>query len=173
MESKVTGGEEENGERQKVERLVEKLKNYTTKNNNNGDGPSTPVHVSFSSSKFYSPPDVVSSRKLAAAFWEFHHYYYYYQEDHRSFFSPPPAAAAKMHRRQQRHGKAVVKENGLDLSQFLRDPSPDHQVSLPFLLQLIGLYLVSSSCYSVLAFLAQVILDLIRVGSIVKDKRLN
>ncbi|CAE6202632.1 unnamed protein product [Arabidopsis arenosa] len=30
--------------------------------------------------------------------------------------------------RRQRHGKAVaVKENGLDLSQFLRDPSPDHQ----------------------------------------------
>ncbi|KAJ0260631.1 Uncharacterized protein HA466_0068090 [Hirschfeldia incana] len=121
MEGKV---EEENGERQKVERLVEKLKNYTTKSNN---GPSTPVHVSFSSSKFYSPSsDVVSSRKLAAAFWEFHHYYY--REDHRSFFSPPAAAAAaKMHRRQQRHGKAVVKENGLDLSQFLRDPSPDHQ----------------------------------------------
>ncbi|KAF2603229.1 hypothetical protein F2Q70_00027447 [Brassica cretica] len=127
MESKVTGGEEERGERQKVERLVEKLKNYTTttKNNNNGDGPSTPVHVSFSgSSKLFSPSDVVSSRKLAAAFWEFHHYYCYQEED-RSFFSPPPAAA-EMHRR-QRHGKAVVKENGLDLSQFLRDPSPDHQ----------------------------------------------
>ncbi|KAL0741623.1 hypothetical protein Bca4012_083136 [Brassica carinata] len=121
MESKR---EEENGERQKVERLVEKLKNYTTKSNN---GPSTPVHVSFSS-KFCSPSDVVSSRKLAAAFWEFHHY----QKEDRSFCSPP--AAAKMHRvangtsnRRQRHGKAVVKENGLDLSQFLRDPSPDHQ----------------------------------------------
>ncbi|RID65995.1 hypothetical protein BRARA_D01161 [Brassica rapa] len=127
MESKVTGEEEERGERQKVERLVEKLKNYTTttKNNNNGDGPSTPVHVSFSgSSKLFSPSDVVSSRKLAAAFWEFYHYYCYQEED-RSFFSPPPAAA-EMHRR-QRHGKAVVKENGLDLSQFLRDPSPDHQ----------------------------------------------
>ncbi|KAL0898137.1 hypothetical protein Bca101_082098 [Brassica carinata] len=123
MESKR---EEENGERQKVERLVEKLKNYTTKSNN---GPSTPVHVSFSS-KFCSPSDVVSSRKLAAAFWEFHHY----QKEDRSFCSPP--AAAKMHRvangtsnRRQRHGKAVVKENGLDLSQFLRDPSPDHQVA--------------------------------------------
>ncbi|KAF8092538.1 hypothetical protein N665_0412s0032 [Sinapis alba] len=118
MESKV---EEENGERQKVERLVEKLKNYTTKKNNNNNGPSTPVHVSFSNPNLSSPSDVVSSRKLAAAFWEFHHYY---QEDHQSFCSPPPAA--KMHRR-QRHGKVVVKENGLDLSQFLRDPSPDHQ----------------------------------------------
>ncbi|KFK32999.1 hypothetical protein AALP_AA6G316700 [Arabis alpina] len=28
--------------------------------------------------------------------------------------------------RRQRHGKATVKENGLDFSQFLRDPSPDH-----------------------------------------------
>ncbi|CAH2080217.1 unnamed protein product [Thlaspi arvense] len=126
MESKVRGEEEEDGERQKVERLVEKLKRHI--NNRNNKGPSTPAHVSFSpnlSSKF--SPSIVSSRKLVAAFWEFHHYY-----EHHSF----SFAAAKMHRggngfagtnnRRQRHGKAVVKENGLDLSQFLRDPSPDH-----------------------------------------------
>ncbi|CAA7028339.1 unnamed protein product [Microthlaspi erraticum] len=125
MESKVRGEEEEDGERRKVERLVEKLKNI----NRNKKRPSTPAHVSFVtnlSSKF--SPSIVSSRKLAAAFWEFHHYY----ED-RSFSS------GKMHHRggngfagasnhRQRNGKAVaVKENGLDLSQFLRDPSPDHQ----------------------------------------------
>lgn len=143
MESKVRGDEEDDGERQKVERLVEKLNNI----NRNNKRPSTRAHVSFVpnlSSKF--SPSIVSSRKLAAAFWEFHHYY----ED-RSFSS----SAGKMHRggngfagasnRRQRHGKAVaVKENGLDLSQFLRDPSPDHQVSiLGFLRQFIGLVLDS------------------------------
>lgn len=121
MESKVRGEEEE---RQKVERLVEKLKNHI---NNRS---STPAHISFVPNSI-----VVSSRKLAAAFWEFHQYHY--QED-CSYLS---SASARMHRgangfagasnRRQRHGKAVaVKENGLDLSQFLRDPSPDHQVSL-------------------------------------------
>ncbi|CAH8277809.1 unnamed protein product [Arabidopsis lyrata] len=118
MESKVRGEEEE---RQKVERLVEKLKNHI---NNRS---STPAHISFVPNSI-----VVSSRKLAAAFWEFHQYHY--QED-CSYLS---SASARMHRgangfagasnRRQRHGKAVaVKENGLDLSQFLRDPSPDHQ----------------------------------------------
>ncbi|KAG7544149.1 hypothetical protein ISN45_Aa07g040110 [Arabidopsis thaliana x Arabidopsis arenosa] len=118
MESKVRREEEE---RQKVERLVEKLKNHI---NNRS---STPAHISFVPNSI-----VVSSRKLAAAFWEFHQYHY--QED-CSFLS---SASARMHRgangfagasnRRQRHGKAVaVKENGLDLSQFLRDPSPDHQ----------------------------------------------
>ncbi|CAL9223926.1 unnamed protein product [Arabidopsis halleri] len=118
MESKVRGEEEE---RQKVERLVEKLKNHI---NNRS---STPAHISFVPNSI-----VVSSRKLAAAFWEFHQYHY--KED-CSFLS---SASARMHRgangfagasnRRQRHGKAVaVKENGLDLSQFLRDPSPDHQ----------------------------------------------
>ncbi|XP_024014761.1 uncharacterized protein At5g41620 isoform X1 [Eutrema salsugineum] len=131
MESKVTRGEEENGERQKVERLVEKLKNRNN-SRNKGHRPSTPAHVSLLPNLFSKlSPSIVSSRKLAAAFWEFHQYY----ED-RSFLSSP---AAKMHRgandfagtsnRRQRHGKAVaaIKENGLDLSQFLRDPSPDHQ----------------------------------------------
>ncbi|KAL1195570.1 hypothetical protein V5N11_013571 [Cardamine amara subsp. amara] len=119
MESKVRGNEEEDGKRQKVEKLVEKLRNY-----NRNNRPSTPAHVSF------VPNSIVSSRKLAAAFWEFHHYF----EEDCSFSS----SSAKMHRgvngfagasnRRQRHGKAVVKENGLDFSQFLRDPpSPDHQ----------------------------------------------
>lgn len=122
MESK----EEEDEERQKVERLVEKLKNHNNRNNQ----PLTPVHVSFVPNNLSS-----SSRKLAAAFWEFHHYY----ED-RSFSS----YASKMHRgansfagssnRRQRHGKATVKENGLDLSQFLRDPSPDHHHQVSVLL---------------------------------------
>lgn len=128
MGSKVRGEEEDGEIRQKVERLVEKLKNH-----NNYNQPLTPVHVSF------VPPNnnlssSSSSRKLAAAYWEFHHYY-----QDRSFSS---SYAAKMHRgansfagnnnRRQRHGKATVKENGLDFTQFLRDPSPDHhhQVSL-------------------------------------------
>lgn len=121
MESKVRVEEEE---RQKVERLVEKLKNHNNRS-------STPVHISFVPNSI-----LVSSRKLAAAFWEFHQYHY--EEEDCSYFS---ASSAKMHRgangfsgtsnRRQRHGKAVaVKENGLDLSQFLRDPSPDHQVLL-------------------------------------------
>ncbi|CAD5333670.1 unnamed protein product [Arabidopsis thaliana] len=121
MESKVRGEEE----RQKVERLVEKLKIH---NNNRS---STPAHISFVPNSI-----VVSSRKLAAAFWEFHQYHYKDEED--CSYSYLSSASAKMHRgangfagassRRQRHGKAVaVKENGLDLSQFLRDPSPDHQ----------------------------------------------
>jgi len=56
MKSKVRGEEE----RQKVERLVEKLKIH---NNNRS---STPAHISFIPNSI-----VVSSRKLAAAFWEF------------------------------------------------------------------------------------------------------
>lgn len=126
MESKVRGEEE----RQKVERLVEKLKVH----NNNNNRSSTPAHISFVPNSI-----VVSSRKLAAAFWEFHQYHYKDEED--CSYSYLSSASAKMHRgpngfagassRRQRHGKAVaVKENGLDLSQFLRDPSPDHQVFL-------------------------------------------
>ncbi|EOA16082.1 hypothetical protein CARUB_v10004213mg [Capsella rubella] len=124
MESKVrgVGVVEEEAERQKVERLVKKLKNHKTRINPS----STPVRVSFLLPK----STLVSSRKLAAAFWEFHHYQYH--------SASSSSSAKRMHRgangfaggtsnRRQRHGKAVVKENGLDFSQFLRDPSPDHQ----------------------------------------------
>ncbi|CAN8272816.1 unnamed protein product [Cochlearia groenlandica] len=60
-------------------------------------------------------------KKLAAAFWHFHHYF-----DHRDSSSSPPPPP------NMRHGKAaVVKENGLDFSHLLRDPSPPHHRHKP------------------------------------------
>ncbi|XP_010436114.1 PREDICTED: uncharacterized protein At5g41620 isoform X1 [Camelina sativa] len=123
MESKVRRGRavvEKEVERQKVERLVEKLKNHNHRINPSS---STPVHVSFIPSSAFV---VSSSRKLAAAFWEFHHYHSASSSADIMHRGANGFAGASNNRR-QRHGKAVVKENGLDLSQFLRDPSPDHQ----------------------------------------------
>lgn len=120
------GGEEEEG--QKGKRLIEKLRRRAVfgavGHRSVFRRPSTPAHISFdpnnpsSSSKF--PP---SSRKLAASLWEF---YQYYDQDHHHEIPPPPSA--KMHRapygsadtsnRRLRHGhgKAVVRDNGLDLT---------------------------------------------------------
>lgn len=114
------GGEEEEG--QKGKRFIEKLRRRAVfgavGHRSVFRRPSTPAHISFdpnnpsSSSKF--PP---SSRKLAASLWEF---YQYYDQDNHHHEIPPPAA--KMHRLRHGHGKAVVRDNGLDLT--------DDQVSL-------------------------------------------
>ncbi|CAH2048298.1 unnamed protein product [Thlaspi arvense] len=115
------GGEEEEGEGQKGKGFIEKLTRRAVFVGHRSvfRGPSTPAHISFNPNNASSSNFSSSSRKLAASLWEFYQYY-----DGRHEIPP----AAKMHRapygsgdpsnRRLRHGhgKASIRDNGLDLT---------------------------------------------------------
>lgn len=124
----MKGGE---GEAEKKEKLVEKLKREVLLGKSKG--PSTPL---LSSSKLwlFGPNNnsnsavirdhccqtlpsttTVSARKLAAALWEFNHYF--------PLFEMHNGGAADSRLRRRRH-YTLHKEKGPDISNFLADASP-------------------------------------------------
>ncbi|ESQ28947.1 hypothetical protein EUTSA_v10023367mg [Eutrema salsugineum] len=124
MKSKEGEEEEDDGEEeeegQKGKGFIEKLRRRAVFVGHRSvfRRPSTPAHISFNpnnpSSNFSS-----SSRKLAASLWEF---YQYYDQDHEippvaKMHRPPYASADPINRRLRHgHGKAAIKDNGLDFT---------------------------------------------------------
>ena len=65
---------------------------------------------------------VVSARKLAAALWEFNHYLPSLSKMHRGVHISNGGGDSRLRRHEKRHH--FLKDKGLDLSQFLADPTP-------------------------------------------------
>lgn len=128
----MKGGE---GEAEKKEKLVEKLKREVLVGKSKG--PSTPFH---SSSKLWLlgpnnsnsnniaviqdhryQPTTVSARKLAAALWEFNHYFPLFQMHNGG------AADSRLLRRHY----TLHKDKAHDISNFLVDASPSSPDQVP------------------------------------------